>query len=272
MQFGIDTCAMFMMKKGKIMKSDCIQLPQGKVIKSLEEGESYKYLGVLQADEVMVSEMKDKVKKEYYRRVRKVLETKLNSGNVFKAIITWAVSVVRYSAAFLGWSRLELEEIDRRTRKLLTMHNGFHLKSNVDRLYLSRSESGRGLTGVQDTVETANLGLGNYVRNSKERLLIAARTIEEDGGRETPIEYKKRKTNERKTQWAQKQLHGQFIRQTMDKASEDRWGWLRKGCLKRTTEALIMAAQEQTIRTNNIKAKIDKTQENSKCVDKVKRV
>ena len=39
----------------------------------------------------------------------------------------------------------------------------------------------------------------------------------------------------------------------------------KKGCLKRTAEALIMAAQEQAIRTNNIKAKIDKTQENSKC-------
>ena len=51
----------------------------------------------------------------------------------------------------------------------------------------------------------------------------------------------------------------------MGKASEDRWGWLRKGCLKRTTEALIMATQEQAIRTNIIKAKIDKTQENSKC-------
>ena len=69
----------------------------------------------------------------------------------------------------------------------------------------------------------------------------------------------------KRKQWTQKQLHGQFIRQTMGKASEDRWVWLRKGFLKRTTEALIMATQEQAIRTNNIKAKIDKTQENSKC-------
>ena len=118
---------------------------------------------------------------------------------------------MRYSAAFLGWSRLELEEIDRRTRKLLTMHNGFHPKSNVDQMYLSRSEGGRGLIGVQETAETAILGLRNYVRNNKEGLLTAVRTIE-DGDRETPIEYKKRKTNERKTLWTQKQLHGQLIR------------------------------------------------------------
>ena len=44
--------------------------------------------------------------------------------------------------------------------------------------------------------------------------------------------------------------------------------------LQRTTEALIMAAQEQAIRTNNIKTKIDKTQEtvNVECVEKLKRV
>ena len=116
----------------------------------------------------------------------------LNSGNVFKAINTWAVSVARYSAALLGGSRLQLEELDRRMRKLLTMHNGFK-KVNVDHLYLLKSESGRGLIRVQDTVETAILGLRYYVRNSKERLLIATHTIEEHEDRETPNEYKMRK-------------------------------------------------------------------------------
>ena len=65
MQIGIDKCVMLAMKKGKMVKSDGNQLLNDKVIKSLEEGESYKYLGVLEADEVMVSEMNDKVKKEY---------------------------------------------------------------------------------------------------------------------------------------------------------------------------------------------------------------
>ena len=60
MQFGIDKCAMLVMKKRKIVKLDGIQLPNDNVIESLEQGESYKYLGMLEADEVMVNEMKDK--------------------------------------------------------------------------------------------------------------------------------------------------------------------------------------------------------------------
>ena len=161
-----------------------------------------------------VNEMKNKVKKECYGRVRQVLEIKLKSRNLFKAIKKLL--------------RLQLEEIDRRTRMLLTINNGFHHKINMDLLYLSRSEGVRGLIGVQDTAEKAILGLRNYVRNSKEGLLIAASTIGEDEDRETPNEYKKRKKNERKTQGTQKQLHGQFIRKTIGKASEERWRWLRK--------------------------------------------
>ena len=108
------------------------------------------------------------------------------------------------------------------------MHNGFRPKSNVDQMCLSSGEDGTGLIGVKDIVETAILGLTYHVRNSKEGLFIAARTIKEDEDTETPNEYKKRKKNKRKTQWAQKQLYGQFIRQTMCEASKDWWGWLRK--------------------------------------------
>ena len=49
-------------------------------------------------------EMKEKVKTEYYRRVRKILETKLNGRNIIKRINTRVVSLLRHSAAFLDWA------------------------------------------------------------------------------------------------------------------------------------------------------------------------
>ena len=70
MQFKIDKCVMLVIKKGKIVTSDDTELPNEKVMKSLE-GENYKYLGVLEADEVMVNKMKD-VKKEHYGKTRSV--------------------------------------------------------------------------------------------------------------------------------------------------------------------------------------------------------
>ena len=45
------------MEKGKVLKSVGIELPDGKVIKSLQEGESYKYLGILEADKFLEDEV-----------------------------------------------------------------------------------------------------------------------------------------------------------------------------------------------------------------------
>ena len=58
MEFGIEKCAMLVMENGKIVKSVGIELPDGNVIKSLQEGESNKYLGILQADKFLEEEMK----------------------------------------------------------------------------------------------------------------------------------------------------------------------------------------------------------------------
>ena len=138
-----------------------IKLPDEQTIKGLNEGDTYKYLGILQADKVKYDEMKDKVKTEYKRRVRKILETKLNGNNITKGINTWAIALLRYSAAFLDWTRLEKEELDRDTRKLLTMHKALHPKSDVNRMYLPRNEGGKGLQSAQDTIELAILGLDN---------------------------------------------------------------------------------------------------------------
>ena len=87
MEFGIEKCAMLVIEKGKIVKSVGIELPDSRVIKSLQEGESYKYLRILEADRVLVEEMNLKVSKEYFRRLQKVLKLKLNGSNLLKESI-----------------------------------------------------------------------------------------------------------------------------------------------------------------------------------------
>ena len=79
-----------MLEKGKIVKSVGIELPDGKVIKSLQEGESCKYLGILEADKFLEERMKLNVLKEYIRRLRKVLKSKLNGGNLVHGVNAWA--------------------------------------------------------------------------------------------------------------------------------------------------------------------------------------
>ena len=84
------------------VKSVGIELPDGKIIKSLQEGESYKYLVILEADKFLEEKVKLNVLKEYIRRIRKVLKSKLHGGNLVHGVNTLAVSLLRYSATFVN--------------------------------------------------------------------------------------------------------------------------------------------------------------------------
>ena len=169
------------MEKGKIVKLVGIELPGCKVIKLLQEAESYKYLGILEADKFLEEKMKLNVSKEYMRRLKKVLKSKLNGGNLVCGVDTWTVSLLRHSAAFVSWRKSKLQAVDRKTRKLFTRYETLRPKSGVDRLYIPRKEGGRGLISIEDCVELAIRGLEVYVHGSEERMIQAARGEKMDG-------------------------------------------------------------------------------------------
>ena len=163
MEFNIEKCPMLVMKSGKRQLTDGMELPNKDKIKTLAENETYEYLGILKADTIKQVEMKDKIQKEYLRRTRKLLETKLYRRNPIKGINTWAVPLVRYSGPFLKWTRDELKQMDQRTRKLMTMHKALHPRDDVDRLYVSRKEEGRGLASIEDSVDASIQRLEDYI-------------------------------------------------------------------------------------------------------------
>ena len=84
MEFGKEKWAILVMKSGKQQQTDGMELPNQDKIKTLAENATYKYLGILEADTIKEVEMKKKIQKEYLRRTRKLLETKLNSRNLIK--------------------------------------------------------------------------------------------------------------------------------------------------------------------------------------------
>ena len=122
MEFGIEKCAMLVMKSKKQYMTEEIELPNKEKIRMLGEKETYKYLRILEAGTTKQIEMKEKIKKEKFRGTRKLLEIKIYSRNQVKGINAWAVLFVRYSEPFLKWMRKELKQMDQRIRKLMTKH------------------------------------------------------------------------------------------------------------------------------------------------------
>ena len=178
--------------------------------------ETYKYLGILEVDIIKQVEMKEKIKKEYLRRTRKLLKTKLSSRNLIKGINTWAVPLVTYLGPFLKWTREELKQMDQRTRKLMTMHKALHPKDDIDRLYVSRKEGGRGLASIEDSVDASIQRLDNYIKKYKGGLITATRN-------NTDNTIANRMTITRKQKWEEKQLYGPFKRLINNISHEKTW-------------------------------------------------
>ena len=265
MEFGRDKCATLTIQRGSVVQTEGINLPNNK-IRGLNLEESYNYLGILQADDIKHVQVKKKVASEYTKRVRKVLKSNFNGGNSIRAINSWAVLVIRYTAGIVDWTLAELEDLDRKTRKFMTANHALHPQSDVDRLFLPRQTGGRGLLQVKQTVEEEKRALNDYIKNRTENYLKEVTKEEILKVQETKKEYHKQEINNSKERWQGKALHGQYLKDIEEKVDCDNtWNWLTNGELKKEIGGFIIAAQDQALRTNAIKTKIDKTANDSKC-------
>ena len=150
-----------------------------------------------------------------------------------------------------------MKSIDIKTRKLMTMNGSLHPRENVGRLYLARKEGGRGLISCEERVNVEVQSLDMYLSESEEWILKFVGGEKRLSEVKDPDVFKKCLKEEKRSQWLEKPLHGRFLKDTEKVSTERTWQWLKGGHLKKETEAMVCAAQEQTLRVNSIKNHTD---------------
>jgi len=145
-------------------------------IKELDPRKTYKYLGIEESFDIQHKNEKEKLTKEYLRRLRLVFSTELSAKNKIQAIGSLAVPVLRYSFGIINWHQEELQKLDRKTRKLLTIHGQHHPKADVDRLYVPRKQGGRDLMQLEATYAAEITKLVEYVDRKEYPLIQVVRT------------------------------------------------------------------------------------------------
>ena len=150
-QFGLDKCAKAYFKRGKLTKTSSVKLDATTIILELEQEGTYKYLGIEKGNGIKHAAMREKIRKECYRRIKMILKSELNSFNKVTAINTLAFPVAAYSFNVINWQMKEIRKMDAMTRKIMTMHRMHHPKADVERVCLARKEGGRGLIKLECT-------------------------------------------------------------------------------------------------------------------------
>jgi hypothetical protein len=84
-------------------------------IKELEPMKAYKYLGAEENHNIEHKNEKGKLKKEYAKRLRLILNTELSAKNKIQATGSLVIPVLRYSFGIINWYREEIQKLDRKT-------------------------------------------------------------------------------------------------------------------------------------------------------------
>ena len=146
-----------------------------------------------------------------------------NRVNKTTAHNTFVVPIVTTTMGVIQWTKKEIQDLDIATRKHLTMKGSFHRASDVDRLYTSRKQRGRGLRNIEDPFECRMIQLAEHseitagshqylelVRQHEETRIVRLGKVfrERCKGQTESSSVKERKRKEHKDRWTRKVTHG----------------------------------------------------------------
>ena len=152
----------------------------GLTIHELKDRDKYRYLGQDESVGYHGPLNKERVMKEYKRRVRKISKSELNGSNKVTAHNTLAVPVITPTIGILNWTKKEICDIDIATRRILSYMGNLHHRADVNRLYVPRKQGGRGLTSIEDVYITTNIILADRLLGSKETNRFFAKDTEHE--------------------------------------------------------------------------------------------
>ena len=111
MEFELEKYAKITFKRGKLYHLQNLVIDTNREIQELEQGETYKYLGIEETEGIQHQQMKERLKQEYSRRLRMILKSELNARNKITAIGAFPVPILRYSFGIINW---RIEEIKKK--------------------------------------------------------------------------------------------------------------------------------------------------------------
>jgi hypothetical protein len=264
MSFGIDKCKTQSICRGHYENLEYIT-KEGEIIKNLNKGEFYKYLGINQSNNIQHSIIKENLEKQFYLRIKSILKSKLNGNNLIKAVNTYAVPLLTYSLGIIKWSKTNLQNINIQTRVLFTKFCKHHPKSAIERFNLPRENGGRGFSNLEILQHNQIASLKNYFLNRARDNTFFNALVSADKGY-TPLNLSDNIISDivepnipdTIANIKQKSLHGRYFKELEQpeiniQASH---AWLKKSNFHPETEGFIFAIQDRVINTRNYKKHI----------------
>ncbi|KAL1448319.1 hypothetical protein WDU94_012418 [Cyamophila willieti] len=271
MTFGLEKCNVLNIKRGKVTHTNNIKLSDSTELQSLENDQTYKYLGMQQNLNINETESKEQFIEKFTKRVKIIMNTELYSRNKIQAINAWAVPTITYTFGIINWTKTDLQKVNRKVRTIMTQYRSHHPQSAVERLYLPRHMGGRGLIDLeaQHAKEVDRLHKYFTKQNSPFHIQLKSEDkytpLKLSNSTHTIMPYINKETL--KNNWKSGPLKGKYAKnledENVDQALSTRY--LKKSNIFSETIGFIHAIQDKTIKTKNYMKYVMKKNVNDMC-------
>ena len=119
-------------------------------VSDLEEGNHYKFLGVLETVRQEERMSLECAARKFLRRMSIIWSNPLSDHNRVTASNQFTLPVLGYLMWTQQWPVTEFKKLDREARKIVVENGGKHLSPSTAILYMSREKEGRGLRSIEE--------------------------------------------------------------------------------------------------------------------------
>ena len=143
-------CAVAHFKRGvHVADSPGLEVDGNAKIPSLENGEQYKFLGVLESLKQEEKLALECASREYLHRMSVIWSSPLSDFHRVVASNQFAMPAMSYFMWTQSWPITELKQVDREARKIVVENGGKHPCASTSLLYLPHENGGRGLRSIK---------------------------------------------------------------------------------------------------------------------------
>ena len=179
LEWNSKKCAVIHVKREECLNSEGMKLDESSLIASLNDGEEYKFLGVLES--LMQEEQLalDIASKSYLQRLAVIWSSPLSDYNKFIASNQYAFPVMGYLMWTFKWPINALKSIDSQVRQIIVDGGGKHPAGSTALLYLSRDKGGRGLRSVEQEYKNIKIKAALKLYNNPDPSIQLVKHFEE---------------------------------------------------------------------------------------------
>ena len=176
--WGLEKCASLHVVRGKVSKSEDLPIGAKDSISVMEASNKYKFLRKYENFEQLDKFTFQQAEEEYLRRLNVIWSSPLSVPRKLTACIVFAMPALEYFMGTSDWLIADIQNLDRKSRKVVEMHQGKHISESIAMLYLPQKCGGRGFKSVEDTNKISKIKVAHHINISKDSRMKLVRSFQ----------------------------------------------------------------------------------------------